>query len=450
MLILFLLVLFILFIISYNISGRDLLSPPCIICEGFIISVAFALTNWDEWGLSSYSVESVAILSVGIVSYLIGCYVCYIGNKRLIRIGNNNKKLRAKVVKPIDLSAIKIIICFILGIFTVYLQYTEIRKTVSGTSVAEVFLKYNSLLTNNLLSVEETGSFIVRQSIKLSYVVGLILVAVLINNILVEGFKRKEVVLLLSIIPFLVLNVVGSTRIGLLKYVAFVLSMFNICYHRRKGWKHSLRLKYVIYTMIFLIVTLIIFSRLRLILGRGSRFSPLYYISVYAGGSIKAFDIYITTGKSANTVVGQETFSAFLSFLHRFGLVSDPYKRLDFLNFNGNYIGNVYTAFRRYFNDFGIYGVIVLSFIAGLLFTQIFLRCRHGSTDSLLDFKAVFFSFFAWGIYMISIDECMFSTVFSMLYLTYTILLIMAYILLLRVRMEKLHIKLKKGYNYGR
>ncbi len=450
MLILFLISLFVMFTISYYISGRDLLSPPCIICEGFIISVTFAMTNWAEWGLSSYSAVSVGILSLGIVSYLSGSYICYIGNSNFIRKQNNLDSIRYNNTKPIELSTAKILICFLLGVITVYLQYSEVRKIVSGSSIAEVFLKYNSLLTNNMLSVEETGSFVVRQSIKLSYVVGLILIAILINNILVEGFKRKEFILLISIIPFLILNVVGSTRIGLLKYVAFILSCFNICYHRRRGWKHSLRLKYVIYTIGFLVIVLIAFSRLRIILGRGLRFSPLYYISVYAGGSIKAFDMYVGNGRSVSSVFGQESFNSLLSFLHRIGIVSDPYKRLDFLNYNGNYIGNVYTAFRRYYNDFGMAGVVLLSFVAGFLFTQLFLKCRNSSTDSLLDFKAVFFSFFAWGIYMISIEECMFSTVFSVLYITYSVLLVISYCFLLRIRSDKFRIKIKKGKIYGK
>lgn len=445
MIIIFLIELIFLFLFSYYIMGRDLFSPACIICEGFIISTMFCMINWDDWGLASYRLESVALLSLGIISYITGCVLGDLiwkkrGGKK--PFSTTAKKDSAMIIK---LSNLQIFICLLIGVVSCILQYHAIRKNVTGSTLSDILMKYNSLLTNNVLSVNDMGSFGARQLIKLSFVIGLILIAILINNILVEGFKAKHVIIIVAIVPSVILSFISSTRIGLLKYVTFGLTVFNISYHRLYGWKKTIKSKYIIEIICLIALVLAAFSGLRKVIGRGLRFSPLYYISIYAGGSIRSFDFQIQKGGRINDIWGKETFRSIIQLLKRFGMDTGTQATSEFYNYKGNFIGNVYTGICRYYNDFGVIGIIVLTFVAGYIITVWYNRCKRSNSKRLIDRNLIIFAMMTWGMYLISIDECMYSTVLSVLYVTYIILVYFAYWVMIDIKIKgvKLYVKNK-------
>lgn len=445
MIIIFLIELIFLLLFSYFVMRKDLFSPACIVCEGFIISTLFCMINWDEWGLASYRLESVALLSLGIISYITGCVLGdLIWKQRKGKKSFFTPSMKNSAV-PINLSNSKIFICLLLGIVSCVLQYHAIRKNVTGSSLSDDLMKYNSLLTNNVLSVNDMGSFGVRQLIKLSFVIGLILIAILINNILVEGFKAKHIMIIIAIVPSVILTFISSTRIGLLKYVTFGLTVFNVSYHRLYGWKKTIRPKYIIEIICLIALVLAAFSGLRKVIGRGLRFSPLYYISIYAGGSIPSFDFQIQKGGRINDIWGRETFRSIIQLLKRFGIDTGTPAASEFYNYNGNFIGNVYTGICRYYNDFGVLGVIVLTFVAGYIITVWYNKCKQSSSKKLVDRNLIIFAMMTWGMYLISIDECMYSTVLSVLYITYIVLVYFAYWIMVDIEIKgaKLYLKNK-------
>lgn len=437
--------------ITYFLTGKDIFAPPCIICETFIVSIFFSLYNWERWELWAYSVDSTCYLFIGIISYVLGCLLSYtLLNRKKTRCGLTNRIIESKntfYVIPVKTSTVVFLIVFECAIC--FLYYNNIRSVAlsfgSNSSLTSVLYSYNTLLTNNMLEIEAGGSFIVRQAVKFSFVIGLLAIAVLINNILVEGFKHRHLLLIGIIIPSIILSILGSARINIFKYITFFITVFNMTYHRKYGWHRYIRPKIIFKIIIAFAAILIAFTALRNLLGRGLRFDPLYYISVYVGGSIKLFDMFIVSGRTSNNYIGQETFYGLLSVLHRFSIVGDPYKRLEFRDYNGYFVGNVYTAFRRYYNDFGTTGLLIVSFLLGFVIMTFYIRCKTGGKMlSLLDLRLLIFGVLSWGMYLISIDEYILSTVISILYITYIIIIIFLWFFINNLRISRQKIILRK------
>ena len=148
---------------------------------------------------------------------------------------------------------------------------------------------------------------------------------------------------------------------------------------KKYSWKKSLAFKYIKIGAIALIVVFIAFYLLKYLVRVGNTVnSILDYIGYYAGGSVQNFNLYIQDPPaSSKTIWGQESFMGIYSTLEKFKLVdlSGVYltnSNLEFRQSNGVAIGNVYGAIRRYYNDFGIGGVIVLQMIASTFFNTFY------------------------------------------------------------------------------
>lgn len=454
MLILLLVIIILFLYLAYYLMGHDIFSPPCLICETFIISISFCLYNWESWKLWKYSADAAFIILIGIMSYIGGCFSSYIifekkRNFHSVKYDNLQLKKKNQTYLPIQISNVILIIVLLFECVVCILYFASIRNIASGYgyggSLSSILSGYNSLLTNNMLDVEAGGSFFVRQSVKVCFILGLLSIAIIINNIIADKFRMKYFLLILIALISVVLSVLGSARINIFKYVTFAITVYNFVYHRKYGWNKLIRLKTIFKVIVTFALLLFLFTSMRSILGRGLRFDPLYYISVYAGGSIKLFDIFIESGSSQNSIVGQETFYGFLDVLHRYGLITDPYKRLEFRSFEGYFVGNVYTVFRRYYNDFGMIGMILISLILGFVIMTAYNQCKKGKRMlSLIDLRLMIFGILSWGMYLFSIDECILSTILTVLYVTYVVIMLVLWYLLNNVRLSHGKIILKK------
>lgn len=177
------------------------------------------------------------------------------------------------------------------------------------------------------------------------------------------------------LIPFVILaalqNVIGGGRGYILWLVCFGFTTSYVINMRKYSWRKTLAFKYVKIGIVALMVVFIAFYLLKYLVRVGNTVnSILDYIGYYAGGSVQNFNLYIEDPPNRlQKLFGQESFMGIYSTLEKFKLVdlSGVYltnSNLEFRQSNGVAIGNVYGAIRRYYNDFGISGVIILQIIA--------------------------------------------------------------------------------------
>jgi oligosaccharide repeat unit polymerase len=136
--------------------------------------------------------------------------------------------------------------------------------------------------------------------------------------------------------------------------------------------------------IMFLCAAVISFTVLAVLTDKG--YTPGHNLTSNVGSITQAFKIYIVGGLGAfqymqeylrPSYAGADIFRTVIQILHKFGIATNapnlvqPYAYIPFPF-------NVYTFFGTYFEDFGAIGILVASFLFGLIQTNLFHRARKG------------------------------------------------------------------------
>ena len=429
MLYLLFIVTIILFLSTYYICNRDILAPSVLCCIMYIISIMFAVLNIKNWGID-YQTKTFGIMVTAIIAFIIPSLLFYIRPSMAKSKRNDNTSLTAIVCDNKIL-----IICLIIDILITAYYFKEVNRISilggNNMGVAGMFSYYRFYTANN--ADAETLSTLANQMLKLGRSFGFVALFIFMyNNQIDKNMKRDKL-----LIPFIILaalqNIIGGGRGYILWLVCFGFTTAYIVNMKKYSWKKSLAFKYIKIGAIALIVVFIAFYLLKYLVRVGNTVnSILDYIGYYAGGSVQNFNLYIQDPPaSSKTIWGQESFMGIYSTLEKFKLVdlSGVYltnSNLEFRQSNGVAIGNVYGAIRRYYNDFGIGGVIVLQMIASTFFNT-FYYCLKKASNNHSKFIYLFYAYLFYHVYELPIDDTFFKNFISFNMITTFIVLYFVY-----------------------
>jgi oligosaccharide repeat unit polymerase len=144
-----------------------------------------------------------------------------------------------------------------------------------------------------------------------------------------------------------------------------------------------LPIKSIFKVIIFIIVALYSFYVVANFIGRGSSKSIVDYITAYMGGAIPCLDMFLKDKSTRAVFWGQESFYNLLQWLRRRGIVKIPYYSYhkEFRSIGNIGIGNVYTAFRAYYYDFGAIGMYFLHSMFSFVFSYIYEKGKKRVTN---------------------------------------------------------------------
>lgn len=81
----------------------------------------------------------------------------------------------------------------------------------------------------------------------------------------------------------------------------------------------------------------------------------------------------------------------------------------------GIWVGNVYTAFRRYYSDFGLSGVAILMFMLGIFFGILFSNIVRGHMrKEIAGFSIILYSFYFYSLVFTFFDDTFYTTAISL------------------------------------
>lgn len=433
--------LLLMLLMLYVLHRFDIMYPSIILCIVYLICIAFAMYNWDVWDMGDYSLQAAAVTALGVLCFsLTGLFV-----EKIMFFGK--KTIRGQSVQPGNcLQEIRIrmpwIITNTLFTLTALLWFfLEVRRIAGASSGwTEMLVRYRAKVSYGVLSPEEQMPFLLRQMTKLVTVQGFFFGTVLVNNVVARGFRRSDVWLFLPILGTAIQTLLNAGRLDILKLIACILVASYILWHRKKGWNRNLSRRFIKIGFFSLVGMLVGFYLLKGAAGRESTFDPMYYISLYVGGSIKLFDMFMQSPPAPSTIWGKESFYLVNQFLSKFGNENLAYIRhLEFRFCNGVNVGNVYTALRRYYFDFGIAGVVILTTILSLIVHWLYCKVKY-SKSRKLDFGIVAFSYLFCIVPMFPIDDIFFSSYLSTSYAVNFLLLYLLYFMFVK---RKFRFKLK-------
>lgn len=186
------------------------------------------------------------------------------------------------------------------------------------------------------------------QASKVVIASGYIYTFAIIENMLNKTLNKKDTILVILIVgTYIVMSLFDSNRLNLLQLlgaaVIYYLVLDNKINYKKVG---SIALRLV---LLFAIL-LFIFYEIRLLIGRSNTGNDtlVEYITKYAGGSIKLFDLFVTDSvKHISPVWGFQTFSSLIKTFRGFiPSIPDAISNQEFRIFNGISLGNVYSAYR--------------------------------------------------------------------------------------------------------
>lgn len=366
-------VFLVLLIINYIGSGFDFFNPAFIfifmnLLSALVCAVAVRVYEYE------LHLNTVLVLSCGgIVFTMVNLFVMF--------FTKHKRKARALGVYGSRLTPIRIrsywIVIFI--IFELIVAYATMRyvmnvvKAFEGSSYdfATSIGRYNSIVKNygeDLRGLEVKSGPIYKYGWPLCRLLCVFLGAILINNYILS--KKASLLLVTATLLPVIISFFTGSRTTAFRFLTAFIAEYILIYRNyvgsyKKGNTRILRRLIII--MIPAIVGLAFTINL---IGRATTKNTFEYFVAYLGGPFINLDIYLQNPYHSS-FFGQETFQRLYSFVgSRFGIDFLRYDlNLPYNTWHGVYLGNVYTMYFMFIEDFGYLGIVPLTAVVALFYT---------------------------------------------------------------------------------
>lgn len=405
--------LLVLVIVSYGLFERDILSPAIIVCSVYLFSTLCAIYNIKTWDIDLHF-NTYIIISSGILIFI---FISFIASKKYTSYyfkAYKKTNLNKTLVRTINIQSIKVYLAIIFSVvfFIIYVKSVFTLANSFGNSSG-----VDNLMTNYRMNVsygEASLPFIVNQMKKLMQCIAYIFLYVFINNVVINEKYKCNIIYIIPTLLYLIATLCSASRIDTINFFIASITIFYIVWIRKYNLKRTISKKYIGIGVIFIIVFLSFFSFIRSFVGRLNESDLLSYITLYAGGSIQLFDLYLQDPIMKASKFTMETFAGVQNNFAKIGFGDSTLFHQEFRSSNGILIGNIYTNLRKYYQDFGFIGVIVFQSLLAVIFNKNYYKLKIIRNNSNFDFTILLYSYFVPAIFMSSIQELFFSSYFSL------------------------------------
>lgn len=357
--------MFFLLIVSYYATGKDLIAPSNVMLMTFFLALISALYNLSTWKFNLGLYSSLLIIFSLMITVIINGYVHQYYSRRNVKIKKEN------------LHAIRLYILIIFVgylIMCVILQYRVIRSIGKGSLSTLMYIyRLSTSYGTGTIEVKAISSKMIDVATAITYIC-------LFNMIL---FFRStslvyKVINILEIILWVFLYFLQGARFEVFSVCISAFIMFWFLRIRETKIIKKFNIKQVLKIMIIAIVLLYLFYILKNFVGRSSDKTIVEYLTSYLGGGIPCFDLFIKDPPVKSNVFGQETFYSLIEGLKRRGIINAPAVSFhkEFRTSNNVGIGNVYTALRDYYYDFGVLGMFIMHSIFSVFFSYLYEKTK--------------------------------------------------------------------------
>jgi len=395
MLYILLFLLLVLAILAYKINESNLMNPACIACMVFVVSTILAIVGNVSWQYKMH-VDSVLIIVASLFIFSVFAAAGTMCSKERCKCE------RIDIFPPIPTRGF----VFIVTIFLLVLTCFNIRDFIRNASLVKATIaglggmikasRDASIL--GLASSSSISSLAVYFGRASSYI-GIYLFVLESRR---KNVKTKSVrYLLWPSVPYIINVFLSTGRTLLIGLVTYIITVYGIIMLRSITSTQKELIKKVIKILIVFAVVFIVYGNMR----QGSNnslVSTINGITSYGGFSIPSFDYFIQLGKRNTGGFGSHTLLQIYEILKKFGVaVPKTTGTYDAIIING-YRGNIFTALRRYVEDYGVIGnffiMATLGFFASLAYNYVLKsEKRHVAT--------IYYSLMIEFIYELSIEE---------------------------------------------
>lgn len=396
--------------VAYIMEHRDILSPWVISCIMFLISTFFALANEEKWG-HSLSADAVIVILTGLFAFGLASILVSVLVERNLSV----KKValvngRCEPQRPFDIPApALLVVLLVMAAIFVYVfirtyQFSVAEGNVYGISQMIKYARQGLIQPGKSLGRIVGHLKLVSESVQLVF-----LYAFLYNCILCK-FRKKWLLYLLPILLDVGVQVLGTGRTFMINMAASILIIGFVMYNFRYGWSRNLTMRIVVAGAAALLLFFVVFTLLGYLTGKSRLMGTWDMISKYTGLSIPSLDVFLHTPRAEPSIWGEETLYGLHSILRTLGMdIPADVRHLEFVYF-GDVSGNVYTSLRRYIHDYGYWGMLLVQFLLGILYSLFYRFIKYKET---VGFSLILYSWFFYALIMQGIDDIIMSSMIS-------------------------------------
>jgi oligosaccharide repeat unit polymerase len=376
-LLIFLILLLALFYLVYETRGKDLFAPSVLLMSGYILTTVFAIYNVERWK-TDVSIYMLFIVASGIITFAFTEQ--FVQRVRVKRKSPKNNFTDSCSDQLHSLArqnyTVLLWIAIAISLIATVFVYREMIRIAYSDFKAWGNVVYNYKI--NKASVSMSGVARVLQKITKAFAY---IYAFIFANAVTEMEKikirdvLKRTIFLVPGIIYSVQQMFLGARIGVLALLIAVLFFIYYCGWKKWERRWTLNVKRFIQVVAAFVLVSVIFFQVRELVGRQQRTEGIVdYIATYVGGSFDLFSQYLRNPSQYRNSI--EVFSGVVDNLQSYlGIMKGvPITTShEFRNaVTGVSIGNTYTAFRSYYNDFGYLGVLGLSFLLAVIFGGVY------------------------------------------------------------------------------
>ena len=428
------------FLIMLMLFDQDIMAPSFLFCVPLCLSIIVCIIYENRWDFEC-SVTTYLILILGMLVFAFGDF----GSKKIARpnkSANYCVNVRLKV-DPIILNIINVI-----SLISVFWVIYEVRKAVidAGLQYSLFSTSYKTSVTigntTYTVSSKSTTVSIISEIISAFAICNII---ALVNDHYFEYKNRigYRIKLMIAPIIYCIIILVQGARGDIVNFaISIIFILFTISY-KKSGNKKREKRKLLKITIISAIVLIIFIYSAKFLFQKvgQSDIGLIDYISGYFAAEIDLLNRFINANMTVKyPYPGYETFYDFYAFLYKIKLIDKlPKPSFPYRFYNG-FGCNVYTFFKRPYNDFGFVTTLIISFLCGLVSGIIYhkaVHVRNGNEGYML--KLTLYAYFVSKLVLAFFDDYL-----TTLLCTNTIIKIVILIIIYKF---EFHTSVKKNSN---
>lgn len=355
-------------VIAYVGSGQDLLAPCVIAAASFFACTMLALLNLDYWQYGFHP-ASCLVITASLLAFGSGAMLVE------WRLGKLPPKCRLVPSQPIVLppwlpflaaaGALFLAAVSFQGLYEISLAYGNMD------GYAGMFKTVRRLMEERVIGLPRWQSY----RLVVAYGTAVFFLTVYMYNLIWFGFKKRDLACLLPIFSFFPHIVLTTGRVDFLKIVLAAVMVAGVFFQMKHGcsFRNNIKIVGCMGVAAIFFFTAFFLSGSLTWKGVSAERGPLTIISHYAGAQIPAFDVFLNNNYyPENELIGQMTLVRIYSNLRALGMdLPQTSPILEYTYFQ-NVDTNVYTPLRFYIQDYGYVGMVMVSFLLGLLCTVLY------------------------------------------------------------------------------
>lgn len=390
--------------VAYRLGGRTLISPFFLISCSFLIASVVVVALQGAWQVSLHG-NTVGLIVAGLLAFGWG--------QSLTSGGRVGAELRVKASEPGVARPLPVVLLLGVLAFTVltcalyYSEVSSIVRSVGDVGSGETFL--------GVAREARVGGEVVSAAVGHMYLVSQALsMCLLLHRVLRPPAARQLGRDILTVLPAAVygFNTILTTgRSDLIQLAVALFVMAAVAQYRRADWSSRPNLRLLGYLGVGIVAFAAIFAgigaaRIGTVDNGGAD-----NLAVYAGSGIAGLDYFLAQPISTGTSLwGGNTLYGVYSALRSFGYdIPQLYLPYEFRSLGGVAFTNIYTAFRRYYEDFSVVGTVAITVGMGMIYGRLWRAVIRGRSE----FALLVYALLAYPLAQMAAEETFFLKVVS-------------------------------------